>query len=87
MGADVAVDVARMVVGTGIGMDGIGTSVGKGGGVGKRYCCGDSYRSGGRWWSGFAQSRNAQYGQALQRRLENLVDAVSLHNDPQWRPR
>ena len=34
-----------------------------------------------------AEARNAQYDQTLQSRVENLIDAVSLHNDPQWRPR
>ena len=34
-----------------------------------------------------AEARNAQYDQTLQSRLENLIDAVNLLNDPQWRPR
>ncbi len=33
-----------------------------------------------------AEAHNAQYDQTLERRFENLIDAVTLLNNPDWRP-
>ena len=34
-----------------------------------------------------AEANGAHRDREVRRRLENLTDAVTLHNDPQWRPR